>query len=108
MALQLNLTSDQTNQGIECPVAYCRIVDVHFDLLSGKVDVAVNGYATVEARAASKSPVWGGVFTGYPGAEASEANLYPMPSLDATVPGVRAALYAWLHTIPVFAGASDV
>ncbi len=98
MALQVNLP--ETNVGLPAPEGYARIVALAYDLLTGKAQVAVNIYANQAAREAGKNPVAGGVFEGKPGED--------MPSLDADIPGVRAALYGWLKTLPVFASAIDV
>ncbi len=67
MALSIALNAEQTNQGIDAPACYCRIVALHYDLLANRVDVSVNGYIAQEAREAGKSPVWGGVFGGFLG-----------------------------------------
>lgn len=98
MALQLNLAD--TNVGVPAPEAYARIVSLNFDVRMNLVHVAVDIYFDQAMREAGKSPVSGGVYTGTVGVD--------MPSLDDTIPGVRAALYAWLKTLPAFAGATDV
>jgi hypothetical protein len=100
MALQLNLTSDKTAVGVACPAAYARIVQLQFDTKTGKVDVAVDIHADKASRDAGKSPVSGGVYSGVVGKD--------MPNLDDSIPGVRSALYAYLKTLPDFAGAVDV
>lgn len=98
MALQLNL--QETNVGLPAPEAYARIVQLRFDTTTGAVEVAVNIYADIAARAAGKAPVAGGIYSGVVGVD--------MPSLDDSIPGIRSALYAWLKTLPYFAEAVDV
>jgi hypothetical protein len=98
MALEIN--SVDNNVGIPAPKAYARIVKVDYDVLANRVDVFVNIYADEAARNTGKSPIDGGVFSGVPGET--------MPSLDGTVPGLRAAVYEWLKTQPKFAGATDL
>ena len=48
MALQVALTD--SNVGIPAPPAYARIVAASIDVLAGKVQVAVNIYASAAAR----------------------------------------------------------
>ena len=98
MALQLSLAD--TNVGVPAPEAYARIVAFQFNANTGEVTVAVDIHANDAARLAEKAPVAGGVYSGVVGTD--------MPSLDDEIPGVRSALYDWLKTLPVFAGALDV
>jgi hypothetical protein len=98
MALQVN--KETTNVGVAAPTAYARIMTLTFDAVSGAVSVAVNIYYDEAARDQELVPVEGQVFTGIPGVN--------MPSIDGSIPGVRAAMYMWLKTLPYFAGAVDV
>ena len=111
MALKIALSAEQTQQGVECPDAYFRIAAVTLDYVSGKMQVAVNAYATESAARGGKSPVSGFVVTGEPGvvATAEKPNLMENLDLDAVDSvGVRASTYTWLKTLPVLAEASDV
>jgi hypothetical protein len=98
MALEIN--SVDNNVGISAPKAYAKICALHYDVDANRVDVFVNIYADEAARTAGKSPIDGGVFSGIPGET--------MPSLDGTIPGLRAAVYAWLKTQTKFAGSVDL
>jgi len=98
MALQIEL--NDSNVGIPALQAYARVSALHYDVASNRVDVYVDIFATESTRQAGKSPIDGGVFSGQPGVD--------MPVLDNTIPGLRAAVYAWLKTLPKFAGAVDV
>jgi hypothetical protein len=101
MALQLNLTADKTAVGLAAPEAYARIVHLAFDTKTGQVTLAVDVHADAASRAASKSPVTGGIYRGITGVD--------MPNIDeALASGVRSSLYTWLKTLPDFAGAVDV
>jgi hypothetical protein len=62
MALTLALA--ETNVGLPAPEAYARIVAFSYDVLSNRVQVAVNVYANAAARLAGKAPIGGGVFEG--------------------------------------------
>ena len=98
MALTLNLP--ETNVGLPAPEAYARIVAFQYDVLTNKVQVAVNVYANQAARLAGKAPIAGGVFDGVVGVD--------FPTLDTALEqGVRSALYSWLKTQPVFITATD-
>lgn len=100
MALQLSMTDKETNVGLPAAAAYARIVQVLFDTKTGKVQVAVDIHATQQARTDNRAPIAGGVFEGVVG--------QGMPNLDDNLPGIRAALYAWLKTLPAFKNAVDV
>jgi hypothetical protein len=101
MALQLNLTAEKTGVGVASPEAYARIVHLAFDTKTGKVTLSVDIHYDQAARAANKSPVSGGIYSGFVGID--------MPSIDvALAEGVRAVLYAWLKTQADFTGATDV
>jgi hypothetical protein len=98
MAIQLDI--QDSNVGLAAPQAYARIAAVRYDVAANTVEVAVNIYASAQARTDGKSPIDGGVFVGQPGVD--------MPVLDDTIPGLRAAVYAWLKTLPKFAAGIDV
>jgi len=100
MALQLNLTADKTAVGMAAPEAYARIVYLTFDTKTGRVQLSVDVHANQQAREDGKAPISGGVYTGVVGVD--------MPNIDDTIPGIRAALYDWLKTLPDFAGSIDV
>ncbi len=100
MALKLNLHESKTSIGIAVPNAYARISLLMFDTKSGYVQVTVETHSNQQARAANKNPVQSKVYRGKVGVD--------LPSLDADIPGVRAALYTWLKTLPDFDGAVDV
>lgn len=100
MALQMNLPAARTAVGLDAPEAYARIVAFAFDAKTSEVQVAVDVHANAAARHAGKNPISGGVFKGQVGVDT--------PDLDASITGVRAALYGWLKTLPDFAGAEDV
>lgn len=93
MALVFALT--ETNVGVAAPQAYAKIVAFRSNYLQGNSEVAVDIFFDAAARTAGKSPVDGGV--------------YVVPA-DAGIPAdpTRADLYAWLKTLPKFAGAVDV
>lgn len=98
MALQINMT--ETNVGLEAPQAYARIMSLNFNATDGKVSVHVDIYASEAARQAGKIPIGGAVYSGTVGID--------FPSLDESIPGIRAAVYTWLKTLPAFSGAVDV
>lgn len=98
MALQLNMPD--TNIGLAVPEAYARIISLSFNARTGAVQVYVDIYASGTARQSGKAPVGGGIYEGKVGVD--------FPSLDDTIPGIRAVVYAWLKTLPAFSGAIDV
>lgn len=97
MALQINLPD--TNVGLPAPAAYARIVGVQVDVLRAKVHVAVNVYATRDARLAERNPVAGGVY---------EADFGPAGVDPDGSDGLRTNAYSYLKSLPDFAGAQDV
>lgn len=98
MALTLALA--ETNVGLPATEAYARIVAFSYDVLSNRVQVAVNVYANQAARLSGKAPIGGGVFEGTVGVD--------FPTLDvALAQGVRNALYTWLKTQAAFVTATD-
>lgn len=98
MALKLNLT--ETNVGLPAPEAYAKIASLNYNARTGEVHVYVDIFASAEARTAEKNPIGGGVYKGTVGVN--------MPSLDSNIPGLRAAVYSWLKTLPAFTEAKDV
>jgi hypothetical protein len=128
MALRYSLDADKSAVGLACPEAYARVVAVRFVTApSEQVEVVVETHATEAARLAGKAPVASqmyGVAVGKPPAvvapgaaapagarragrpAAARKNGAGAPTLD-DFRSIRAALYAWVKTLPDFAGAVD-
>lgn len=102
MALQVTLTDSPV--GLAIPAGYARIVQVLADFVQGKVQVAVDVYATAAARQAGKRPVSGGQ---YLADVTTDPAAKPGINPDASE-GIRTNAYAYLKTLPDFAGATDV
>jgi hypothetical protein len=128
MALRYSLEADKSAVGLACPEAYARVVAVRFVTTpSEQVEVVVETHATEGARRAGRVPVASqvyGVAVGKAPAVVALADAAPAaarragrsaaarkngagaPTLD-DFRAVRAALYAWVKTLPDFAGAAD-
>jgi hypothetical protein len=123
MALRYSLEADKSAVGLACPEAYARVVAVRFVTApSEQVEVVVETHATEGARRAGKAPVASQIYGVAVGkapaavapagkrlarkASAVRAGATAAPSLD-DFRAVRAALYAWVKTLPDFAGAAD-
>jgi hypothetical protein len=91
MALQIALTSDVSKTGVSASAAYAKI-EV-FRSWAGDTFVLVNFFESEAARRADKSPIHWEEFKAP--TEELEGKFYP-------------TVYAFLKTLPEFAGAIDV
>jgi len=96
VALQIDLAD--SNVGIPVPKAYLRIVGFGYDILTNKLQVAVNAYISEAASRAGKSPVTGVVLNG-------EMQKDFLPIMET---GGRALLYRWIKSQQAFASAIDL
>lgn len=101
MGLQINLTD--TNLGIPCPEAYARITGALFDANTAMLELQVAFFTSQAARESGKTPFDRRMYRGRVGYAPGQIDIDV--ELDA---GFRAAVYAWLKTLPDFAGAIDV
>jgi hypothetical protein len=115
MAIQVALTAAQTNVGIDCAAAYARIVDVHYNALTGRVDLAVNVYCNRAARDLHKTPVFGGVYSGQwlsNEVTGDQGRGEPVDPAVAALPVITGfnlpAFYTFLSAQPDFTGGANV
>jgi hypothetical protein len=124
MALRYSLEADKSAVGLACPEAYARVVAVRFVTTpSEQVEVVVETHATEGARRAGKAPVASQMYgvavvakkvaPAAPGGPRRAGKAGAVVAGDAAAPSLddfralRAALYAWVKTLPDFAGAAD-
>lgn len=96
MAIQIDLAD--SNVGIPVPKAYLRIVGFGFDILTNKLQVAINAYISEAASRAGKGPVTSVVLDG----------VVPPGFLATLESGGRKVLYQWLRGHQAFATAVDL
>lgn len=116
MAIQVNLTAEQTNIGADVTGAYARIVAMHWDAKTGKATIAVDVWWNRAARdMLTKAPIFGGVYNAK--FYSSEINsdftrgLPVDPAVDAlpTLGGLaQNHLYTFIKTVPDFSSGVDV
>lgn len=96
MALQINFTDPATR--VVAATAYARILYMNIDALASLVDIAVGLYVTQAARAAGGTPL-------------VTLHFWPPIAAVASAPipvDLQTSVYTYLHTQPVFSGATDV
>ena len=101
MALQINLSAEQSTVGAAFPNAYARIVGMQYELKKDEILIFVDIHADQAARGAGKNPIGGNVYKAKNGVDTADLDA-------ATSPGVRKVLYNYLKTLPEFQAAADV
>lgn len=95
MALQVALSAETSGIGTPIQAAYARIVAIQYSVQDGKLLFAIEYHWDQAARHAPLRPIGGQTFS--------------IDSFDfAAEVGIKAALYTYLKTLPIFAGAVDV
>ena len=124
MGLQMSITADQTDVGVDAPEAYARIAAIAQDFDRGTVQVVVNTYFNQAAATAGKVPLSSRSIDGGPdlfvALAGSSTDDTAVPPGGGTIntghqigggvapPPARVQCYDFLKTLPDFAAAVDV